>query len=320
MEKITHKKILDFETSDRQPNTLHSDFKAEVVAAHLIEQGYDPANILIARQGADKRGYGKDIEEVSLFYAESDQSDYLQIISNRESIYDILPEGIFHQTLSRKVNKDKEEMIDEIKIHREEEFFARKFFRLFEIEIDNLLTDIALLEMKFDKRISHPNYVQIFRAFWPVMDLFRREQAVLFLHTIPILHKIRNSFTAIDESLTLILNVPVHIRPCIIEKKESKSVFESVLGESRLGIDLILGNTFNDGYYDMKVQIGPMSALKMKDFLQGEKNDRILESLCQLFLPANIFVAKEYILDPEDSVFVLSTANTATWLGINSFI
>jgi hypothetical protein len=311
---------LDIETSDRQPNTYFSDFKAEIVAAHLIEKGYESESILIARQGADKRGYGKDIEEVSFVYSGFDQSDYLQIIANREGIYDILPEGIFHQTISRKFSKDKEEMIDEIRIHREEEFFARKFFRLFEIEIDNLLTDIALLEMKFDKRISHPNYVQIFRSFWPVMDLLNREQAVLFLYTIPILPKIRNNFSAIEESLSLILNIPVHIRPFIMEKKESKSDYESVLGESRLGMDLILGNTFNDGYYDIKVQIGPMSALKMKDFLKGEKNDRILDHLCQLYLPANTFIAKEYVLDPEDSVFVLSTQNTATWLGINSYI
>jgi len=320
MEKDEFKKLLDFDVPEKHPNSYDSDFKAETVAAHLVESGYDPDKIIISRQGAEKRGFGKDIEEISLLFSEYEQSDFLQIIANREGIYDILPEGIFHQPVHRKLNKDKEEMLDEIRIHREEEFFARKFFRLFEIELDHLLTDISLLEMAFDKRITHPNYVGIFKKFWPVMDLLNREQAVLFLQTIPILHKIRNNFAAIDESLSLILGVPVHISPVILEKKEAKSMFESELGTSRLGIDLIMGNTFNDGQYDMKVRIGPMSALKMKDFLQGAKNDRILDCLYPLFTPANIFITTEYILEPEDSVFVLSSDQTATWLGINSYV
>jgi len=314
------KTILDFEVPNVRPNTADSDFKAETVAAHLVENGYDPEKITISRLGADRRGFGKDIEGLSTYYSEYDHTDFLQILVNREGIYDILPEGVFHQTVNRKLNKDKEEMIDEIKIHREEEFFARKFFRLFEIELDHVLTDIALLEIAFDKRITHPDYVSIFRFFWPVMDLLDREQAVLFLHTIPLLQRIRNSNSNIEESLSLILGVPICLEPVILEKKEANDAFESRLGNSRLGLDLILGNTFNDGEYDLKVRIGPMSALKMKNFLKGEKNDRILNSLCQLFLPAHVFFVMDYVLDPEDSIFILSTPQTVTWLGINSYI
>lgn len=313
-------KIIDYEMPDRQPNTDDSDFRAEIVAAHLVEKGYDPDKIIISRLGAERRGFGKDTEELAVYYSEHDQSDYVQIFVNREGIYDILPEGIFHQPVIRKFNKDKEEMVDEVKIHREEEFFARKFFRLFEIELDHVLTDIARLEIAFDKRISHPDYTGIFRPFWPVMELLNREQAVLFLHTIPIIQKIRNNHSSIDESLTLILGVPIHLEPVILKKKETISDFESSLGKSRLGLDLILGNTFNDGLYDLKICVGPMSALKMKNFLKGAKDDNILNGLCKLFLPADVFTVMEYILDPEDSHFILSTNQTDTYLGINSYI
>ena len=314
------RKVYDYDLSDKQPNTRDSDYRSEVVAAHLVEKGYDPDKIVISRLGADKRGYGKDIEELSLYYSEYDQSDYVQILVNKEGIYDILPEGIFHQTVNRKFNKDKEEMIDEIKIHREEEFFARKFFRLFEIELDHVLTDIASLEIAFDKRITHPDFTGIFRSFWPVMNLLDRKQAVLFLHTIPILQRVRTSNAGIEEALSLILGVPIHLEPVILEKKETNSDFESILGTSRLGLDLVLGNTFNDGQYDLKVRVGSMSALKMKDFLKGEKYDRILHDLCQLFLSADVFTEMEYILDPKDSHFTLSTDQTVTYLGINSYI
>jgi hypothetical protein len=312
--------LLDFEGLDNQPNTASSDFKAEFVAASLIENGYDPSRIILTREGAGKRGYAKDIEEISLLCSEHDLLDYLHIKTNREGIYDILPEGLFHQTINRKINKDKEEIVDEIKIHREEEFFARKFFRLFEIEMDHVLTDITLLEIAFDKRMSYSNYVNAFIPFWPVIELLERKQAVLFLHIVPILHRIRDSYAAIEASLSLILDVPVHLEPIILEKKDSNDVFESKLGDCRLGIDFILGNTFNDGLYDMKIWIGPMPALKMKQFLEGEIADRILNELCRLFIPSNVFIVKEYILDPEDSVFILSSEEKSTWLGINSYI
>jgi hypothetical protein len=320
MRNDEYRNIYDIGINDIQPNSIDTDFKAETVAAHLVENGYDPKKITIVRLGTARRGFGKDIEELTTYFSEYDHTDFLQILANREGIYDILPEGIFHQTVNRKLNKDKEEMVDEIKIHREEEFFARKFFRLFEIELDHVLTDIALLELVFDKRISHPDYISIFRSFWPVMDLLDREQAVLFLHAIPLLQRIRNSNSNIEESLSLILGVPIRLTSVILEKKDTDNSFESRLGTSRLGLDLILGNTFNDGQYDLNIRVGPMSALKMKDFLKGARYDRILDGLCRLFLPANVFLEIEYVLDPEDSLFILSTGQTSTWLGINSFL
>jgi hypothetical protein len=320
MDTEKYGQLLDFEGLDKQPNTSTTDFKAETVAANLIEQGYDPSRILLIREGSFKRGFSKDINEVSLQFSANDLSDYLHIKTNRESIYDILPEGIFHRAVNRKLNPDKEDIVDEIKIHREEEFFARKFFQPFEVELDNLLIDMALFEAKFDKRISNPGYVEIFLFYWPVIKLLKREQAVLFLHTIPIIHKIRNSYADTAEALSLILDVPVHIENVILAVKEASNSFESELGKSKLGIDLILGDTFNDGVYDIKIRIGPMSALRMKDFLKGELADRILCELCRLFLPGNVFITKEYVLDKEDSVFVLSTGQTSTYLGINAFI
>jgi hypothetical protein len=320
MDTEQYGQLSDFEGLDKHPNTPTTDFKAETIAANLIEQGYDPDRILLIRKGSFKRGFSKDIEEVSLQFSTNDLSDYLHIKTNRESIYDILPEGIFHRTVNRKLNPDKEDMVDEIKVHREEEFFARKFFQPFEVELDNLLIDMALFEAKFDKRIGNPAYVEIFLFYWSVIKLLKREQAVLFLHTIPIIHKIRNSYTDTAEALSLILDVPVHIENVILAVKEASNYFESELGKSKLGIDLILGDTFNDGVYDIKIRIGPMSALRMKDFLKGELADRILCELCRLFLPGNVFIAKEYVLDPEDSVFILSTGQTSTYLGINAFI
>ncbi len=58
------KKIIDLDETDKQANTINSDYKAELVAASLVEQGYDIDRIIIVREGAARRGFAKDIEKI----------------------------------------------------------------------------------------------------------------------------------------------------------------------------------------------------------------------------------------------------------------
>lgn len=320
MPDLQTKDILELEGVDKHANTLQTDFRAEVIAANLVEQGYDWSKILLSREGAAKRLYAKDIEEIQLQFSQYELSDYLLIKTNKEGIYDILPEGLFHQNIKTRHTKDKEDILEEIRIHREEEFFARKFFQLFEIELDQVLVDISLFETKYDRRISHPNYIKIFFQYWPILKLLDREQAILFLHTIPIIHKIRNNFSDMEESLSLILDVPVQIRQIKLINKKAESSFESRLNIHKLGVDFVLGKTFDDGFYDIKIIVGPIAAKKMPFFLETSLGDRLIDMLCSLFFPCDCFIVKEFKLLPEDSEFVLSCNEKITYLGINTFI
>ena len=70
-------------------------------------------------------------KEIRSEYSHYDLTDYLYLHVNRRSIYDALPEGIFHKNLHQSGKVSKEQVLDEIRIHREEEFFARAFFQAF---------------------------------------------------------------------------------------------------------------------------------------------------------------------------------------------
>ncbi len=315
-----HKRILDLEIRSKEANLLGTDFRSEVVAANLIQQGYDPEKIMIIRQGAAKRGFSKDIEKTSLEYSQEDLSDKLVIKTNKECIYDILPEGIFHQPKAKRGTKDKEDIIDEIKRQRQEEFFARKFFQPFEVELDNLLVDFNLFETQYDKRTLHANFIKIFTPYWPVLKVLGREQAVLLLYIIPLVHQIRNKFKDIEEAMSLILETSVQIKQLKLEQKNSSNLFESCLREKRLGVDLVLGNTFDDGQLDLKVIIGPLSVEKMEFYLKDPNGIAILNMLYKLFFPAALFVIQEFRLNPKDADFILSGENKNSYLGINTFL
>ena len=301
-------------------NDTESDFKAEIVAAELIEDGYDPDQIFITRAGDSSRGYAKDIEKIYLQFSQQDLRDHLYILTNKASIYDILPEGLFHQPIRQRSVKDKEDILEEIKIHRNEEFFARKFFQLFEFEADRMLTEAYLYESKYEKKVTNPNFVNIFIPYWPVLKLLTREQAIRFLHIIPILHKIRNKYKEIAEAISMVLDTPVKIENIKLPAKDANDFFESVIGENYLGIDWVLGKSFDDGIYDLKMTIGPLPASDMPYFLRTNLGDTVLNTLCQIFIPADIFVVKEFKIAPEDASFILSDDSTMAYMGINTFI
>lgn len=162
-------KIVCFEERPHLFNQPDTDFKAEVVASGLKEGGYDAERTLISRRGDMRRGFSKDIQEIRSEYSHYDLTDYLYLHVNRRSIYDALPEGIFHKNLHQSGKVSKEQVLDEIRIHREEEFFARRFFKPFEISLDHLLVAFQNKERRIDEMNVHADFVSIFSGQWPVL-------------------------------------------------------------------------------------------------------------------------------------------------------
>lgn len=68
------------------------------------------------------------------------------------------------------------------------------------------------------------------------------------------------------ECMTILTGVPVHIKrgdKCVVEVD---SCLIPKLGSCILGDDMVLGNSFADGTYQMLVEIGPLSARRMESF------------------------------------------------------
>lgn len=312
------------DNSTKLTNTLDTDFKLEVVIASLIEQGYNPELIRILRDGIDRRHVSKDIEKTYEKFNDDDFKKYLHIHVNREGIYDILPEGIFHkQTYKRSykdIETDVEKALDEIKIHREQEFFARRFFQLFEQVIDHTLVDIYQNEIRYDRTTINREFTDIFIQYWSVLRRLKHRQAVAFMYVIPLLARIRLNLDEIGESLSFILDIPVKIEKIKLPAKKVDTQFDSHLGEINLGVDLVLGTAFDDGINDLKLTIGSLSANRMRGFLETAPERIVLDMLLEIFLPDETFTVIEFKIDPEDSEFILSDENHETFLGINSFL
>ena len=278
-------KIVRFDEHSHSFNLPDTDFKAEVVASGLKEAGYDAERTLIFRRGDIRRGFSKDIHDIHPEYSHYDLTDYLYLYVNRRSLYDELPEGIFHKNLYQSEKISKEQVLDEIRIHREEEF------------------------------------VSIFSGQWPVLELLPTHLAVMLVHMLAYMEQITASLSKTGECMTILTGVPVHIKrgdkcvvevdPCLIPK----------LGSCILGDDMVLGNSFADGTYQMLVEIGPLSARRMESFFPGAADSKILNALTELFLPSDKEIQIRYIIQQEDARFRLGTpTEQGAYLGISTYL
>lgn len=268
-------------------NTLETDFLAEVILAALIEQGVEYGDIQIVRRGEQRASIGKDIDGADLLYKpENEASDYLKVYVNRRSLFDILPEGLFFD--SRQLPVDNiETMVQRVRENRIQEKKIRKFFSLYENEIDQTKVEMQLLERRVDNKNIYPDFAAIFATYWPLVKLLSLPQASLFMRIMPILHRIRGHEKNICKAITLMLGLPVriiattNIQPC---KQTGK------LGTMRIGENFVVGKNYRDGLYDTILIVEEIPRECIPEYLKGGKSRIILDKLIDMLFPADMRV------------------------------
>lgn len=268
-------------------NTLDTDFLAEVILAALIEQGVDYGDIQIVRKGEQRAGIGKDINGAELLYKpENETSEYLKVYVNRKGLFDILPEGLFFDGRQLPV-EDIEAMIQRVRANRMQEKKIRKFFSLYENEIDQAKVEMQLLERRVDNKNIYPDFAGIFTTYWPLVQLLSLPQATMFMKMVPILHRIRGHERNIGKAMTLILGLPVRIEPVTIVQNGRHA---GKLGTMRIGENLVIGSCYRDGLYDAVIVIGNIPQERIPEFLEGGKSRKIVDELTDMLFPADMKV------------------------------
>lgn len=302
---------------------LEKDFKAEIVAAEMVENGIEPDRILILLLGALKRPYSKDITSIDEELSEYDHNEYTLIKSPREGIYDMLPEGLFHHPTAHKTARTEKEIIKTIKQRRLEEQHARKFFLPFEATINNLRMQMAMYENRLDKRSYYDELVKIFSEHWEIFRYLDARQANIFLHLIPIMHDIRDEHPVIETVLEMMFLLPVKVILRSQMPQHPEQPLYSKMGESELGVDLTTGNEiYVEGEDELLVNIGPLSNEMFKEFMPGGNNHKILQLMCDYLLPVHLDLIIEFELEEKAKTTRLldEASDYNTVLGSDTFL
>ena len=106
--------MVDLDWITERLNQLPYDIRVEVIAADLIDNGLDREHLIMKPLSLFKRRFAKDIHQAKTI-ENNTSADDLYIEVTRDGIYDILPEGFFHQPRDRKHYKSLSDMVFDVK-------------------------------------------------------------------------------------------------------------------------------------------------------------------------------------------------------------
>ncbi|MDN5286880.1 MAG: hypothetical protein JWR38_3154 [Mucilaginibacter sp.] len=304
------------------PNLIDTDFKATVIAAEVIENELIAADdVLVLPKGPQQRAFSKEIAGLSLVQTDITDKKVLQIRINRDGLYDMLPEGLFHRPPASSLMITEKEMIKDIIDRREEEKQTRRFFAPFEAEINYLRTIVELYENRIDKKNEYDDLINIFLKEWKEFSCFTNKQMLILIHVLPVIHEQRNNLDFISSLLSMMFKTAIKLSYKITAKRNDKSLKEmqTSLGGAALGVNFIAGMIV-EPEEELQVSVGPLSASKMVAFLPGEPFARSIDVLLSYFIPMQMEIKINLQAEPASQQLIIGGKQVNARLGYTTYL
>lgn len=287
------------------PVQLKLDLYVEVVITSLIEQGkVDPAKLYIKPKGTFSRSHQHDLAKIEVIEDKLTEQSAVYLSINREGLYDMLPEGMFHTNTPKTRHIDTEESVRELKIHRNEEKSARKFFLPLEQMFYQQRISIEIEEQKSLIGLSEAIVDELITDFWKIPVRLDYYQSLCLAYMLPMMHRIVGNFDLTAQCLSILLQVPVSLRRGMI-RPEAVEMEDNRLSVFRLGDDFQLGDLCVPELDPLIVSIGPVQADSLPAFLMQGMRNQYFDFLASYFFPAELDWEIDLLVDPTQESFRL---------------
>jgi hypothetical protein len=267
-----------------------SDFKAEVIATQLLAEELDVSKIIIDRLGNTHRTHTKDVYKSYEDIGQYNLDKYTILQSFRQSIYEAMPENVFHPPTLGGLGKTQDEIVEEIKIQRKKENEARTFFKPFEQEAPYLEMQALMLELMYEKKGTYDNLYRLFEQGWPVISKLPYSMALSFIYILPILHEVRGNKEWTEKCIHFLTGFPVTIKENYTSGNIAKELDGFIMGGAKLGINSNLPGNQYDGLFGWDIHIGPVPKSLTMAVLPQSGFTELLDILTEHFVPATIFI------------------------------
>ncbi|MFS2188419.1 type VI secretion system baseplate subunit TssG [Mucilaginibacter sp. Mucisp84] len=307
----------------KKPNQIDTDFKAAAIAAEIIENEMVSAgDVIILPKGPKKRAYDKEIAGITADKKTESKKPVTTIWVNRDGFYDMLPEGLFHRPPASSVMITEEDMIKDIKARREEEKQTRRFFAPFEAELNYFRTLVELYENRLDKKNEYDELINIFLKEWQEFECFTKKQMLILIHVLPVIHEQRNNINFVSSIINMMFDVPLSLHyKTMYPKQKNNTIINggTALGAGTLGINFIAGQVI-EAERKLIMNIGPVSATRMLEFLPGTSAAKAIDVLLSYFIPLGTEVQFNLLADPASQKLVIGEAGANATLGYTTYL
>ncbi|MFO7613402.1 MAG: hypothetical protein R6W71_02050 [Bacteroidales bacterium] len=211
-----------------------SDIKAEVIMADLADRGMDADKMLVASKGLFRRNYERDVAHVQF-----DQViDYLIFHLTRDGLYDLLPEGLFHQMYIYS-SMSSEDRRKQFARQKQEEANARKFFLPYENEF---MQQRARIELEIIR--LHKDPLGAFKSLFSRKSVFPDDYHRRFLKFYAFSSEIKGNIVLTAAILSEILEKEVVARHYFSDLKINcpDDTDSNILGENFISSDGFIEN------------------------------------------------------------------------------
>jgi hypothetical protein len=259
------------------------DIRAEVLANHALQNKVHPEDFVVLPDGRFYREYRNDLYAINKI-EDAWLHQLLQLRLSRSGLYDLVPEGLFHQSYNNTQSSSAAELAAQSRVDKKKELAARKFFQPIE---NSLFRQRVLLEQEEENLLAGTNNGLLndyFFTFWDFPEALNKTSAMLLVLLLPYAHVITGDMKLMQKCLALLLqeNVTIELMPpanCAAPGKDNS------LGIGELGNDLVCGETFFEDYPCLQYNIGPLQQSKPVDYCTDGGNDLLLQVFNNYFAP-----------------------------------
>ena len=299
--------------------TFNHDVKAEVILGDLLKSGdLDFDQFIIQKDGQFTRAYRFDILNAEVVDFDYDSKQFLKLILSRDSIYDMLPEGVTHQSKHDVPGKGVDTMIKEYNIRKKQQKAARNFFQPFENEFFRYGVETELFESEFLHELNGSKAPEMFYNFWNISQDFPPLLVSKFIKLLPFAYKIVGDISLAAHILSILLEEEVKVTDR--EYQEYSDDDQGILlGESRLGLDFITGNSYDDYSKHLDIKIGPLRNASFTEFIHEGNKKKFVDMFYEHFFPLEVEI-KTIVLLPEEKQKFEFDNQTEPILGYNTCI
>jgi hypothetical protein len=260
--------------------------------------------ILVRPLGHVNRVGGNEVQEISgsVFNAAGEELIYIDI--NREGLYDGLPEMLFIQP-----DTHYEDAVEKARHLAQQTENARRFLLPFEESLYQARIDLEIAERTTLSDLSGV-LLKIYGLDEPGTAADNAAQMLSLALVMPLLHQVVGDLAATGNLLTTLVRQPVKLEPAQPLPYAIPDDQQSRLGAGLLGVDLLLGNLFQDGIRTLALTIGEVPPAQLEDWLPGGLKRRFLEDqLLPQIIPAGELVQIQVEITPAAGSFRLGNTN-----------
>lgn len=297
---------------------LELDYRAEVIAAELTQRLIAFDQLLINPTGSNNRPYSKDYDALVPWVLTGSLTPYYRLDTPREGLYDQLPPSLFHPVpnVSEQLS-NVDSLLERVRLTQEEEQDARLFFLPFDTELHYLRVLRNQRERSYDRLENATTLIAQFAEGWPILTRLDPFYAGLFIQLLPLMHQLRGNLSWLGHFLSLFFHVPIRLETDRPMAKARVTDAPTRMGTCQLGVDAIVGDTFDDGNNAIHLIIGPVPEEQITDFLPKSPSLSLLDELLAYFMPISAEVI--HFIIAARSVDGSNRLHTS-YLGYNSYL